>query len=93
VQYGAQARHLSDLADPDANHFVLLGGNDGWIGSAQFADQVSLWRERRYVRLPLRAPAIETDFPLVIDLVPGLAAPAAVDDGRAGAPTSPSPAG
>lgn len=63
VQYGAQARHLSDLSDPDANHFVLLGGNDGWIGSAAYADQLALWRDRRYLQLPLRRSSIDRLFP------------------------------
>jgi penicillin amidase len=31
VTYGATARHVSDLADPDAHWFVLLGGQDGWL--------------------------------------------------------------
>lgn len=64
VQYGAQARHLSDLADPDANHFVLLGGNDGWIGAPAYADQLPLWRQRRDLQMPLRAERIAELFPL-----------------------------
>lgn len=75
VQYGAQARHLSDLSDLDANHFVLLGGNDGWIGSANYADQLALWRQRRYMRLPLRAETVQAEFPLVIELAPAGPAP------------------
>src|SRR5690606_29499769 len=38
VRLGANARHISDLGDPDANWFVLLGGQDGWLGSANFLD-------------------------------------------------------
>ena len=37
---GSMARHVSDLSDPDANWFVLLGGQDGWFGAENFADQV-----------------------------------------------------
>lgn len=70
VQYGAQARHLSDLSDPDANHFVLLGGNDGWIGSSGYTDQIALWRSRRYLRMPLGAAAIATEFPRLTVLSP-----------------------
>jgi penicillin amidase len=55
VGFGACARHVSDLADPDANRFVLLGGQDGWIGSANFLDQVPLWRRGDYVTVPMRA--------------------------------------
>jgi len=54
ASYGSQARHISDLSDPDANYFVLLGGQDGWLGSANYSDQTTLWRTRRYVRVPLR---------------------------------------
>ena len=45
TRYGSQSRHLSDLSDLDSNWFVLLGGNDGWIGSANFMDQVDLWQK------------------------------------------------
>ncbi|SMF82690.1 penicillin amidase [Tistlia consotensis] len=51
--YGSQARHISDLSDPDANWFVLLGGQDGWFGSEHFLDQVELWRAGEYVQVPL----------------------------------------
>ncbi|MGQ0699150.1 MAG: penicillin acylase family protein [Panacagrimonas sp.] len=70
VQYGAQARHLSDLADVDANHFVLLGGNDGWIDSANYADQLPLWRDGRYLHLPLTSEAVAAEFPRLIELLP-----------------------
>jgi penicillin amidase len=57
VTFGACARHVSDMADPDANFFVLLGGQDGWLGSANEADQWALWREGRMITVPLRAEA------------------------------------
>ena len=44
TKFGAMARHVSDLADPDANWFVPFGGQDEWLGSPGFADQVALWR-------------------------------------------------
>ncbi|MEM1349950.1 MAG: penicillin acylase family protein, partial [Myxococcota bacterium] len=47
VTYGAQSRHISDLSDPDANYFVLFGGNDGWLVSPQSTDQMQMWREGR----------------------------------------------
>ena len=34
VTYGSSARHISDLSDLDHNYFVLLGGQDGWLGSS-----------------------------------------------------------
>jgi penicillin amidase len=55
VRYGACARFIADLAEPDANEFVLLGGQDGWLGSPNFADQVDLWQRGRYLPLPLAA--------------------------------------
>ncbi|MEO1091539.1 MAG: penicillin acylase family protein [Pseudomonadota bacterium] len=61
--FGAQSRHVSDLADPDANWFVLFGGQDGWLGSTNFADQVELWRDGRYLQLPLTGGAVEAAFP------------------------------
>jgi penicillin amidase len=70
VSFGSMARHISDLADPDANWFVLLGGQDGWLGSKQFADQVALWRERRYIQVPLRSESIQAAFPHVMTLKP-----------------------
>ena len=55
VSYGASARFLSDMADPDVSRVVLLGGQDGWLGSDTFHDQVPLWRRGETLSLPLRA--------------------------------------
>ncbi len=63
ARYGAQSRHISDMGDPDANYFVLLGGQDGWLGSANFADQVPLWLEGRYLTLPLDPGRARAAFP------------------------------
>lgn len=68
TRYGSQARHLSDMNDPDANWFVLLGGNDGWIGSANFMDQVDLWQKGQYIQMPLRPETIAAGFPTVMTL-------------------------
>jgi penicillin amidase len=57
VTYGACARHVSDMADPDANRFVLLGGQDGWLGSANASDQVVLWEAGEAIQVPLRPEA------------------------------------
>lgn len=54
VRLGVTARHISDMADADENHFVLFGGQDGWLGSANFYDQVALFRRGDYVHVPLR---------------------------------------
>ncbi|MCP4330657.1 MAG: penicillin acylase family protein [Alphaproteobacteria bacterium] len=58
VRYGSNARHISDLADPDANYFVLLGGQDGWFNSAAFLDQIPLWRQGQYIKVPLTLEAV-----------------------------------
>jgi penicillin amidase len=68
--FGSMARHISDLSDVDANWFVLLGGQDGWLGSDNFADQLPLWRERRYIRMPLRRETVSAGFPIVHRLQP-----------------------
>lgn len=65
ARYGAQSRHISDMADPDANWFVLLGGQDGWLGSSAFMDQVDLWFEGAYIQVPLQLAAVRTHFPYV----------------------------
>ncbi len=54
TRYGANARHISDLSDLDLNFFALLGGQDGWLNSSTFMDQVPLWRSGDYIQLPLR---------------------------------------
>jgi penicillin amidase len=51
--YGSNARHISDLADPDENYFCLVGGQDGWFGSDTFLDQLAEWRRGALIRLPL----------------------------------------
>ncbi|GAB5469144.1 MAG: penicillin acylase family protein [Rhodospirillales bacterium] len=68
ARYGAQSRHISDLADRNANWFVLLGGQDGWLGSANYADQVPLWLNGDYLRVPLDVERARADFPHHIKL-------------------------
>ena len=70
ARYGSVARHISDLSDPDANHFVLLGGQDGWFGSSTFADQVPPWREGAYVIIPLSPETARARFPHHVTLTP-----------------------
>jgi len=71
VTYGAVARHISDLSDPDGNWFALLGGQDGWLLSENSLDLWEDWKRRRYVRLPLSAEGVTLAFPHVVDLAPG----------------------
>ena len=68
TRYGSQARHVSDMGDPDANYFVMLGGNDGWIGSANSLDQLPLWQSGGYIRMPLRPETVAAEFPTVMTL-------------------------
>ncbi|MGP1394483.1 MAG: penicillin acylase family protein [Inquilinaceae bacterium] len=70
TRYGSQARHISDLSSPDANYFVLLGGQDGWINSSTFLDHVPLWREGRYIQVPLRAETAHSTFSRQMILTP-----------------------
>ena len=60
----------SDLADEDADAFVLFGGQDEWMGSPSFADQVPLWQSGRSIRMPLSKEAVTEDFPDVMTLSP-----------------------
>jgi penicillin amidase len=59
----AVSRHVSNMGDLDANHFVLLGGQDGWLGSTTLLDQVPLWRCGTYVQVPLRPETVRAKFP------------------------------
>ena len=68
VDYGSNARHVSDMSDPDRNYFVLLGGQDGHIGSTTFLDQTELWLEGAYIQLPLRVETVRERFPYRTEL-------------------------
>ncbi|HDP99253.1 MAG TPA: hypothetical protein ENN22_08740 [bacterium] len=57
--YGANACYVSELSDLDENYFVLLGGQDGWLGSDHFIDLVWLWLEGGYIRIPLRFETVK----------------------------------
>ena len=99
--FGSMARHISDMSDLDANWFVLLGGNDGWLGSSTFCDQLGQWRERQYLRMPLRPETVAAEFPHTKVMRPaeseaGSAADSAAGSGEGGpaaeAAESPAPA-
>lgn len=68
VRYGSNSRHVSDMTDPDRNLFVLLGGQDGWLNSSTFLDQVPLWRDGEYIELPLRLETVRERFPRTMTL-------------------------
>jgi penicillin G amidase len=62
TRYGAQARHVSDLSDPDANWFVMLGGNDGWYNSSTFRDQVAAFQAGQSYKVPLQLETVRATF-------------------------------
>lgn len=68
--FGSMARHVSDMADPDGNWFTLWGGQDGWLGSVAFADQIPLWNAGSSIRVPLSAETVARDFPHITRLLP-----------------------
>ena len=68
VDYGSNARHISDMTDPDENYFVLLGGQDGWLNSTTILDQWALWRRGEYVRVPLTLAEVRASFPHTLSL-------------------------
>jgi penicillin amidase len=68
VSYGSNARHISDLSDMDRNEFVLLGGQDGWINSTTFQDQVPLWIAGEYIQMPMRPHTVRARFRHKMDL-------------------------
>jgi penicillin amidase len=68
ITYGANARHVSDLADPDENYFALLGGQDGYWNSENFLDLFDLWRQEKYIRVPLRLETVRKTFAYRMEL-------------------------
>lgn len=60
--FGAQARHISDMADLDSNWFALVGGNDGWINSENFIDQIEAFRSSTPIRFPMRPETVRAQF-------------------------------
>ncbi len=68
TRYGSNARHISDMSDPDRNYFVLLGGQDGHFNSASFLDQAQLWLSGAYIEMPLRIETVRERFAHRIEL-------------------------
>uniref|UniRef100_A6W0P0 Uncharacterized protein n=1 Tax=Marinomonas sp. (strain MWYL1) TaxID=400668 RepID=A6W0P0_MARMS len=62
VSFGSCIRHISDMSDEDNNYFVMIGGQDGWIGSDNFADQVELWQAGQYIQLPMQLDTVKRLF-------------------------------
>jgi penicillin amidase len=70
TRFGSQSRHISDMSDPDANWFTLLGGQDGWLNSENFTDQFDFWLRGDYVQVPLRVETVEREFRHKMELRP-----------------------
>lgn len=68
--FGATARFVTDLSSPDDNHFVIMGGQDGWLGSDSFDDLIPLWREGRLVQIPFSPAGVARTFHRVQSLLP-----------------------
>jgi penicillin amidase len=49
VSYGSNARYVFDMNDPNGNYLVILGGNDGALGSDAFLDQLELFRHGEWM--------------------------------------------
>jgi penicillin G amidase len=68
--YGAVARAISDLSNPEENYFVLLGGQDGRLRSDASLDQVPLWLSRQYIKVPLPLESVRKSFEFRVALTP-----------------------
>jgi penicillin amidase len=68
--YGAVARAISDLSNPEENYFVLLGGQDGRLRSDAALDQVPLWLNRQYIKVPLPLESVRKSFEFRVELRP-----------------------
>ncbi|MGE4558065.1 MAG: penicillin acylase family protein [Desulfovibrionaceae bacterium] len=69
VRYGANARMVADLGEP-VLRVCLLGGQDGFLGSPNFMDQLELWSAGRYLDLPLQSTKARELFRHVVALTP-----------------------
>jgi penicillin amidase len=70
TSYGSNARHISDMSDPDRNYFVLFGGQDGWLGSTTFLSQYPLWKKGKFIQVPLLLKTVKRKFPHRMELKP-----------------------
>ena len=67
ARYGANARFLTDMAELDSSKLVLLGGQDGWLNSRNFYDQLDLWAKGEYIEMPITREAAEQSFKYVTE--------------------------
>lgn len=72
ARYGATSRLIADMGNPHSMQSVLFGGQDGYLGSSGFADQLPLWQAGQYVEVPLTAKEAARRFSHRLELTPGL---------------------
>jgi len=60
--YGANSRFIANMKDMDENYFILLGGQDGWLGSNYYKDHVPLGQKGEYLQIPLQITKIKHIF-------------------------------
>ncbi len=61
VTFGANLRVIFDMSDEDENYAVLLGGQDGYLGSKSFSDQIPKWIKNEYYKIPFTQEAIKKE--------------------------------
>lgn len=59
VNFGANLRVFFDLSDENENYAVMLGGQDGYLGSKNFFDQTEKWVNGEYIKIPFTHEAIK----------------------------------
>ncbi len=62
AHYGANARFISKMSGLNDNWFVLLGGQDGWLGGESMIDQFPLWQKGEYMKIPMEIRKIKEEF-------------------------------
>lgn len=68
--FGANARLLVDMGTLDNNRVILLGGQDGLMGSDRFIDQAMMWNAGGMIQLPLSAEGQRAHAIMVSTLAP-----------------------
>lgn len=70
ASFGSQSRFIADLSDLNRNYFILLGGEDGWLGSENYADQVPAFMRGEYLTIPLEISEVQRRFKRTTTLSP-----------------------
>lgn len=70
TSFGANARFIADLSDPDETYAILLGGQDGWPNARAMFDMVGPFQRGDSVRLPRTPAAVAQAFPHRHEIAP-----------------------